>query len=181
MPSFLGTVFRLRNPRRSKGGPKNTVFPCSYSCLGGQKVGTVVSIKMVHAIFQVLRIFHAISTLRIRRKAIARRENWTIPRQRVLPARSPHPAFNPTVDKPPGGGRSRNRVWSSIFRGHHSRGRTYTILGSNEGDQASKDVHSRGAQGCTGSHPPRALTNPCALTRPTKKKRWVGRGVRGGL
>ena len=101
--------------------------------------------------------------------AKARRENWTIPRQRVLPARSPHPAFNPTVDKPPGGGRSRNRVLSSIFRGHHSRGRTYTNLGSNEGDQASKEAHSRGAQGCTGSHPPRALTSPCALTVLTKK------------
>ena len=118
-------------------------------------------------------------TLRIRAKcsahraavlpAKARRENWTIPRQRVLPARSPHPAFNPTVDKPPGGGRSRNRVLSSIFRGHHSRGRTYTNLGSNEGDQASKEAHSRGAQGCTGSHPPRALTSPCALTVLTKK------------
>ena len=57
LASFLGTVFRLRNPRRSKGGPKNTVFPCSYSCLGGQKVGTVVSIKSAHSIFKVFRTF----------------------------------------------------------------------------------------------------------------------------
>ena len=86
----------------------------------------------------------------------------------------------PPMDKPPEGRRSRNRVLSSIFRGHHSRVWTCANPGPNEVALASKDAHSRGSQGCTGSHPPRALTSPCALTRPTKKE--VGReGGSGGF